>query len=50
MNLKPQALIAFVIASAGAAFLQQNASRQAAKLGIPHPAVGLIAAVIAHEI
>jgi hypothetical protein len=50
MDPKTRALIAFVGTSAGAALLQQKASRQAAKLGIPHLAVGFIAAVIAHEI
>jgi hypothetical protein len=50
MDPKIRALIAFVGTTAGAALLQQNASRQAAKLGIPHVAVGLIAAVVVHEI
>jgi hypothetical protein len=49
MDPKFRALIAFVGASVGAVLLQQSASRQAAKLGIPHLAVGLVAAVIAHE-
>jgi hypothetical protein len=46
---KVRALVAFVGASVGAVVLQQSASRQAAKLGIPHVAVGLVAAVIAHD-
>jgi hypothetical protein len=46
---KLRALIAFGGATFGAVVLQNVASRQAAKLGIPHAAVGLVAAVIAHE-
>jgi hypothetical protein len=50
MDPKLRALIAFVGASVGVAVLEQSASRQATKLGIPHVAVGLVAAAIAHEI
>jgi hypothetical protein len=46
---KLRALIVFGGATFGAVALQNVASRQAAKLGIPHVAVGLVAAVIAHE-
>jgi hypothetical protein len=50
MDPKARAAITFVCTTAGAAFLEKAASRQAAKLGIPHVVAGLIAAAIAHEI
>jgi hypothetical protein len=43
-NLKP--LVVFASATAGAFVLHQVAARQAAKLGLPHFAVGAIAALI----
>jgi enoyl-CoA hydratase/carnithine racemase len=49
MDHKFRGIVVFVGATLGAAALHQVASRQSAKLGIPHVAVGLVAAVIAHE-
>ncbi len=50
MDPKFRALLVFGGATIGAVVLQQTASRQAAKLGIPHLVVGVIAAVIDHEV
>ena len=46
MNLKFRALLVFGGATVGAVALHQVATRQAAKLGLPHIAVGVLAALI----
>ena len=46
MDPKFRALLVFAGATVGAVALQQVATRQAAKLGLPHAAVGVIAALI----
>ncbi len=47
---KIRALIVFGGATAGAAAINQAASRQAAKLGLPHITIGAIAALIDYGI
>jgi hypothetical protein len=50
MDPKLRAIIAFGASIVGMAILQQSATRQATKLGVPHVLVGLIAAGVAHEL
>jgi hypothetical protein len=46
MDPKVRALLIFAGATAGAAALHQVATSQAAKIGLPHVAVGALAALI----
>jgi hypothetical protein len=46
MEPKSRAVLVFIGATVGAAALHQAASRQAAKLGLPHAVAGAIIAAI----
>ena len=48
MDPKLRAIIAFGATIGGMAILEQSATRQASKLGVPHVLVGLVAAGVAH--
>jgi hypothetical protein len=50
MSAQEKAVVGFVAGAVGLVVLQSYTTRQASALGLPHVAVGLITAVIAHEV